>query len=250
MVARGVCVLVLFISGLVGPAAHATPAGTAEVPAHVAAAAVGLGGSTTTASRPRATVSGYLEFLASGRVRASVTSNAKKVKLTYRTAKNRKRTATIKIRSGKGARTLSAGSKEIYARARATKKLRASAKLGLPTLVPPSRPPFDRTPPGQVGSLRVSGRTSSMLTLTWNNPTDSDLGRVIVRRFLGAAAPGTPTAGFEVSPLSRTATMLTDNTGLTPDTDYSYALFTVDLYGNVNLTGTTVTGRTLPAPLS
>jgi hypothetical protein len=79
--------------------------------------------------KPHATLTATAVVLASGKVRVSVSSNAKKVKLTYRTAKNKKRTATIKIRQGAGVRTLAKGSKNIRAAALKTAKLRASLKV-------------------------------------------------------------------------------------------------------------------------
>ncbi len=118
MIVRAVVVLAVLVSGLVAPPAHAAPARSAGASA---------GASASAAAKPRALVAGTVRVLGSGKVRVSVTSNAKKVKVAYRTAKNKKRTATITIRKGKGARTLARGSKAIRAQAKATKKLKASA---------------------------------------------------------------------------------------------------------------------------
>jgi Zn-dependent metalloprotease len=79
--------------------------------------------------KPRAVVRGFSVTLPSGKVRVSVTSNAKKVKLIYRTAKNKKRTATIRLRAGAASKTLAKGSKKIYAQALATSRLRASLRI-------------------------------------------------------------------------------------------------------------------------
>ena len=86
-----------------------------------------MGASAVAAAKPRATVAGNARALGSGKVRVSVTSNAKKVKVSYRTAKNKKRSTTITIRKGKGTRTLARGSQSIRAQAKATKALKASA---------------------------------------------------------------------------------------------------------------------------
>lgn len=81
--------------------------------------------------RPRAVVSGLYTMLASGKVSVVVGSNAKKVKLTYRTANHKKRTAAIQIGKGAGERTLPKGSNHIAAQALPTAKLRESGKVTL-----------------------------------------------------------------------------------------------------------------------
>lgn len=88
--------------------------------------------------------------MASGKVRVLVTSNARKVTLVYRTAKNHKRTATITIRKSKGLKKLPPGSHAIVARTRATSKLRASIRvpvvLQTPT-IPTDPAPLPEIPP-------------------------------------------------------------------------------------------------------
>jgi hypothetical protein len=60
-------------------------------------------------TRPRAQLTGNYEILPSGKVQVIVISNAKKVTLTYRSAKNKKRTTTIRLRRGWGQKTLAVG---------------------------------------------------------------------------------------------------------------------------------------------
>jgi hypothetical protein len=70
------------------------------------------------------------------------------VKLTWRTAKNKKRAAVVKVRKGAAAKTLPKGSKKIVAQAKATKKLRIGAKTPIPVYAPPPvvTPPTGPTP--------------------------------------------------------------------------------------------------------
>ena len=130
MIVRGLVVLAVLVSSVVAPPAHAAPPRSAG-PVTSTAAASAVRASAATAAKPRALVAGSSTVLGSGKVRVAVTSNAKKVKVAYRTAKNKKRTATITIRKGKGARTLARGSKSIRAQAKATPKLKASAWVAL-----------------------------------------------------------------------------------------------------------------------
>ena len=142
MIVHGLVVAAFALGGLLAPPAGALPVATGTR-ASAAVPSITAGVSPLAVIRARASVSGFTTRLKSGKVRVSVSSNAKKVKLTYRNAKNRKRSATITIRSGVGARTLPKGSKRIYARAIATKKLRESRRMAVPpkggnTTTPPS----------------------------------------------------------------------------------------------------------------
>ena len=89
--------------------------------------------------KPRATIAANRVALASGKVRVQVSSNAKKVKLTYRTNKNKKRSKNVKLHKGSATATLSKGTQSIYVQALATKKLRRSLKL-LVKAPSPTRP--------------------------------------------------------------------------------------------------------------
>jgi hypothetical protein len=107
----------------------------------------------TVKKKPRASLTATRQVLASGKVLVSVKSNAKKVKLAYRTAKSKKRTATIKIRKGSGTKLLAKGSKRIKAQAKATKKLRASRWI---TVLPAAAPKPKPTPTPTPTPLRFS----------------------------------------------------------------------------------------------
>ena len=185
-------------------------------------------------------------------------SNARKVTLTYRSAKNTKRTATIRLRRGWGQKTLAVGSHKIRAQARATSRLRASKVVLLQakpppvtvtppaTVTPPTLPPVtetrptvppvtviptpgDTTPPAPVTALKVPARTTTSITLSWVNPTDADLAAVVVKR-----------GGVEV--YSGLSTMFTD-TGLAVWTAYTYQVMTRDAAGNTS-PGVTITVAT------
>ena len=336
MMLRGLVVVSLMISGLLAPPATAAAPPPARTTSATTAAATGQAAVARLAiqaanRKPRAMLTASYVLLASGAVRVSVASNAKKVKLTYRTAKNKKRTALIKIRKGAGVKTLPKGSKRIYARALATSKLRASSKIpvlpfappppdttpppvpgglsavggdrqvrlswaavpaadlkeyvavsgptesgpwtpvsGSPTTATsltliglandttiwltvaargdsgttsayapavsatPTAPPTpDTTPPGPVTGLAVTSTTTESISLSWTNPTDTDLAEVIVRRATGATPPASPTTGTPVPLPGPKETGVTDS-GLAAATQYAYAVFTRDPDGNTS----------------
>ena len=95
--------------------------------------------------------------------------------------------------------------------------------------------------------LIVGTRTDTSIGLSWTNPGDPDLASVIVRRTQGATPPATPNDGTAVTLPTPTATSVTDS-GLTADTEYSYAVFTRDTTGNSTPTSVTTTARTRPTP--
>jgi len=117
----------------------------------------------------------------------------------------------------------------------------AKVKAAYTWKTPP--PPPDTTAPGQVSALSATDRTPETITLAWTNPTDPDLAEIVVRRAKGDTAPATPTDGTGVTP--GTPTGLTD-TGLDPDTTYSYAVFTRDTTGNTSSPATLTTATTTP----
>lgn len=139
------------MGGLLLGGLAAAPAGAAPVPG----AGVGMTAPVVASVRsiapmaktkPRASVSATWDVVAGSKVKVAVTSNAKKVKLAYRTTKGTKRTATIKVRNGVGARTLAKGSTKIKAQALATSKLRASRWMTVPKVVAPVVPTTPTTP--------------------------------------------------------------------------------------------------------
>ena len=107
-----------------GPATATTPA-AAPSAAHITAEAPSRAAAVV---RPVATLSTNYALLSNGKVQVSIDSNAKKVKLTWRTAKNTKRAAVLKVRGGEAGKDLPKGAKRIYAQALATSKLRRSVK--------------------------------------------------------------------------------------------------------------------------
>jgi hypothetical protein len=123
MVVRGALLAALLFSGLLAPPTHAVPAAATGVAAAVGASAAAPSAAVTT-TKPRAVVAGSFVVLPSGKLRVSLTSSSTRVKLTWRTAKNTKRTAAIKVRKGVAVKTLPKGSKKIVAQALATRKLR------------------------------------------------------------------------------------------------------------------------------
>ena len=79
--------------------------------------------------------------------------------------------------------------------------------------------------------LTVGSATSSSLTLTWTNPAAADYAGAMVRRAVGSTPPANPTAGTLVVDKATPGTSHVD-TGLTPGTTYSYAVFAHDAVPN------------------
>jgi hypothetical protein len=103
------------------PASGLTAAGTSGV----AAAGQGVAAAPTVA-RGRDRVAVVTTPEASGRLLITVTSDAKRVLLTWCTAANTKRATIMRIHNGKAARYLPKGSTEVHAKALATGKLTPS----------------------------------------------------------------------------------------------------------------------------
>jgi len=104
----------------------------------------------------------------------------------------------------------------------------------------------DATPPSAVTGLSVSGTTSSSVTLSWTNPSGSNYAGVVIRRAEGATPPATPTSGTAVTDLAAPASTWTD-TGLSPGTAYTYALFAHDAAGGY-AAASTISATTAPPP--
>jgi Carboxypeptidase regulatory-like domain len=96
--------------------------------------------------------------------------------------------------------------------------------------------------PGPVTGVGAVPASTS-IALSWTNPVSSSLAGVMVRRVEGATAPASATAGVLVTDSSGTS--FTDS-GLTPGTQYSYALFAHDatptFAAPATVTSTTVSG--------
>ena len=274
------------LTAVIAASALAVPTPALAVPStggQLSAAATGASAVASTGAavptkkkKPAAVVGATYRTLPNRKVLLTITSNAKKVQVKYRTAKNRKRSTTKKIKAGKANVTLAAGSKTIVVRAKATSKLSASRwtpatppvvtpttppvitpttppvvtpttpPVVTPTTPPVVTPPADSTAPGKVSALTLSAKTTTSLSLTWTNPTDPDFAVVIVRRAQGLVPPATPQAGVAVGTASARATSVTD-AGLAPDTSFSYALFTRDTTGNTS-TAATLTAATTATP--
>jgi hypothetical protein len=81
-------------------------------------------------------------------------------------------------------------------------------------------------PPGPVtGVTATAGKTS--VELRWENPVDSSLTGVMIRRAVGAVAPASASAGTLVADVAKPTVVFTDS-GLSSKTQYSYALFAHD----------------------
>lgn len=146
----------LLISGT-GPTATApAQAAAAAVITGKAAPAIASGGVVTKKRKPKAAVSATLAASTGGKVLLSVASNAKRVQVRYRNASNRKRTASIRIRAGLGAKVLPAGAKAVFVRAKATKKLARSAWVAATAPVPQPTPPPPNPAPNPAPSAPAS----------------------------------------------------------------------------------------------
>lgn len=135
--------------------------------------------SLSTAARARASLHASYKVSASGKVQVSVSSNAPKVKVWYRTAKNKSRSTTLTLHKGRAAKTLSKGSKKIYAQANATKKLRTSPKLRVwlytakPVIVPTAPATAVPTPTLTVAATPTAAPTSTISVPPVAPPTTS-----------------------------------------------------------------------------
>lgn len=96
--------------------------------------------------------------------------------------------------------------------------------------------------PGAIEDLAASvvGKTST--TLTWANPADTD--SVILRRAEGAEAPETSSDGEAVTVTGAVETV--EDSGLDPDTQYSYAAWAVNAGSEESETAALLTVVTLP----
>jgi hypothetical protein len=108
-----------------------------------------------------------------------------------------------------------------------------------------ARPPADTTAPGPVTGLGATVADTS-IQLAWTNPADLDFTGVTIRRAVGAVPPATRIDGTAVTGGVATSTSYTD-TGLTANTQYSYAVFAHD--GALNhAVAATWTGKTRSSP--
>ncbi len=89
-------------------------------------------------------------------------------------------------------------------------------------------PPKDTTAPGPVTTLTATAVSMTSIKLDWANPAAADFTGVTIRRAAGPTAPRTTTDGSSV-PVTASATAKSySDTGLSPGTQYSYAVFAHD----------------------
>ena len=105
-------------------------------------------------------------------------------------------------------------------------------------------------PPGPVTGARATPGTTTM-ALSWTNPPETSLTAVMIRRAEGAIPPSSASAGTLVAEVATPGVTFADS-GLTPGTQYSYALFAHDGATPVPFyaSGATVTATTIPMPVT
>ena len=84
--------------------------------------------------------------------------------------------------------------------------------------------PADTTAPANVTGLAATPGASGVINLSWSNPSDADLDKVLIRRAT-TGYPFHPTDGATVYDGTGTST---PDTGLTPGTTYYYTAFPYD----------------------
>jgi alpha-tubulin suppressor-like RCC1 family protein len=102
--------------------------------------------------------------------------------------------------------------------------------------------------PGPVTSVSANPDGWSV-DLSWTNPASATLSGVVIRRAPGAIPPASVTGGTLVGDTGGSATSFTDGSALTPETQYSYALFAHDATPGYAPSGT-VTVTTAPRPVT
>ena len=110
----------------------------------------------------------------------------------------------------------SSGDVCVYTSATAHYALDVVAYVTAPVTSPP--PPLEPV----SGVTAIGG--STMVQLSWTNPTDERFAGVVIRRSNGATPPGGPTEGQAVAETGANATSFVDRS-LDSATTYSYALF-------------------------
>ncbi len=136
----------------------AMPAGAAQTASAATAISAAASQPTSVAAakrKPRASLSATLGQSPTGRPQVQASSNAKNVRIAYRTAKGSKRSVTRKLRKGSAKVTLPRGATSIRVRAKATSRLAASpwvVAVAPPVVVTPPAPVLPPPPsPTPVG---------------------------------------------------------------------------------------------------
>ena len=117
-----------------------------------------------------------------------------------------------------------------------------------PDFAPNEQPDVDITPPAPVEDLVVA-QDQTALELSWINPADPDLERVVIRYRTDSQYPTNPADGFPVidRPASPNTIETHHHTGVDPATTYSYSVFALDEAGNVS-SAAHATGSVVAAP--
>ncbi len=106
--------------------------------------------------------------------------------------------------------------------------------------------------PDPVTSVQET-HSSSVINLSWTNPATSDYAGVLIKRATGATPPPDTASGTLIGDVSTPGASISDS-GLNPETTYSYALFAHDSNGNyasgVPKTITTSLPEGAPGPVS
>jgi hypothetical protein len=105
-----------------------------------------------------------------------------------------------------------------------------------PDFVPTEQPDVDITPPGVVEDLTATA-VNDWIDLTWANPTDADLAKVVIRYRTDGQYPTSPADGLALvdQPAVPDAIEVYSHTGVVPGTTYHYSAFAIDGVGNVSL---------------
>ncbi|HJQ43443.1 MAG TPA: fibronectin type III domain-containing protein, partial [Jatrophihabitantaceae bacterium] len=99
----------------------------------------------------------------------------------------------------------------------------------------------DTTPPAKVTSLTATPLSATSIQLNWTNPADADFAGVSICRANGSVPP---TSGCAPIAIVNSPTATYTDSGRSPSTLYSYALFAFDMASN-NSAATTVSATTL-----
>lgn len=104
-----------------------------------------------------------------------------------------------------------------------------------PTFTPTAVPGSDNTAPAPASGLTAT-QSSSTGTLTWTNPGDADVARVVVRYRSDGVSPVSPVDGVGLvdRAASPSAAETATHPGLTSGVTYLYAVFVIDSAGNVS----------------
>lgn len=106
-----------------GPGSHIAASVTTQ------AAVVMSAAEPTVVQKARASILATFQLEASGKVRVTAASNAKRIRLNYHSAKEKRYAVTVTVHQGAAVKILPKGSTLIFARTLATSKLRESPKV-------------------------------------------------------------------------------------------------------------------------